>query len=652
MRKKELLQIPPMEAPEGLWVNVVARCQVVKEILNIDLFYMGELKVRYFADRKAETHIVYAGGAWSRCGIENAERLCRGEKEARGGWIYGANEIAWAEKQEKRLAYDYLETTVSSWEYRCGRGKKEKANERKEERIRRAMDLVPCVTEEMEQWVRDEVFPGHYLFYRNGSTRTDYTCTACGCRSWRKQKWKDGEKTRCPKCGAEVTARGRIQAKKEMVPIVILQKTEDTVPEEDKKNKWACEIAGKWVERQFKAECLWENGKKKVALQEEIRAVAPPGENWGKCWYGQKNNADEWDQEWNIRNPVNKRWKKSLLYPGNLEEILPYAGLERSGLDRVAREGQKINVNLLIIRTKENPWMEQLLKYGLYRLAADFIEEYYWRRKMWLNTAGRNRQEVLQLDGNRANRLRQMDGGVGALNWLQYEERNGIRITQEALEYLDRREILPERCRKIIEAVGSINRIVNYLKKQKGSKKSTLDLWEDYLCMAKEEGQDLQDDIVRMPKNLKARHDALVETRNARLDAVRIAEEQKKYAMLDQQISKRIPEAARYYWQDNDYMIVPAAKCRELVEEGQALHHCVGATTRYMGKMKDGKSWILFLRKKKELETPYYTLEIDMETDQIIQWYSEYDRKPDKEVIRKVLDRFTGNLKRKRIRIA
>ena len=34
-------------------------------------------------------------------------------------------------------------------------------------------------------------------------------------------------------------------------------------------------------------------------------------------------------------------------------------------------------------------------------------------------------------------------------------------------------------------------------------------------------------------------------------------------------------------------MIVPAAKCEELMKEGRALHHCVGAGDTYMAR--DGK---------------------------------------------------------------
>ena len=82
--------------------------------------------------------------------------------------------------------------------------------------------------------------------------------------------------------------------------------------------------------------------------------------------------------------------------------------------------------------------------------------------------------------------------------------------------------------------------------------------------------------------------------------------------------------------------------------ECRALHHCVGRDDHYMKKMAAGISWILFLRKKEDLEKAYYTVEIDMKDDRVLQYYSEFDRKPDKEIISKVLDKFKWSIKRER----
>lgn len=114
---------------------------------------------------------------------------------------------------------------------------------------------------------------------------------------------------------------------------------------------------------------------------------------------------------------------------------------------------------------------------------------------------------------------------------------------------------------------------------------------------------------------------------------------------MKRKIQKRLPEVKGYFYEDDTYMIIPAGKCEELMKEGRELHHCVGASDIYMKKMAAGETWILFLRKKEDLEKAYYTVEINLKTDKIIQFYSEFDRQPDKKVIEKLLNKYTKRLK-------
>ena len=123
------------------------------------------------------------------------------------------------------------------------------------------------------------------------------------------------------------------------------------------------------------------------------------------------------------------------------------------------------------------------------------------------------------------------------------------------------------------------------------------------------------------------------------------------FADMDDRIKERLPGMKDYFWEDREYMIIPAGTCKELMDEGRTLHHCVGSSDTYMRKMADGVSWILFLRKKSELKKPYYTIEISLKDDHIIQFYSEYDRQPDKETINDVLNRYKWNIRKKKIKI-
>ena len=81
-------------------------------------------------------------------------------------------------------------------------------------------------------------------------------------------------------------------------------------------------------------------------------------------------------------------------------------------------------------------------------------------------------------------------------------------------------------------------------------------------------------------------------------------------------------------------------KASDITKEGRQQHHCVGVSDRYIANMNDERSFILFLRKKGAIRTPYYTLEVTWDGE-IEQFYAAYDRQPDKEKIEAVLGEFT-----------
>lgn len=637
---------PPCQAPEQISEKVQAVSQIVnfdgKEILNMDLFYMGKLRGRYFADKEEKTHAAFADGKWYSCMINNVARVCKNLETIKGdGYYYGDN-WEFVSKEDKQTALGYLGTyNVINFEVGCNQLKYERAYQRKCKRIDEIMGKIPCVPDAMEDWVQQEILPGNYLFFKKGKKRTEYSCTACGEQSWKKKGWKHGEMTTCPKCGASVKAYSRKQEQTAKAPVILLQ---------------AC--GEEWVERQFRAVCTWKAGEtKEVQLYEEARAIIPKGECWGKVYYGTESDADEFSQDWWDKNQLNKRFMPSYLYPGNLDEVLPYGKLQNSGLDLLAKKKEKLEVNKFITTFQQRPWLEYLTKTGLSRLVADIVRKYgWWGEPNAICRNAENLKELLRLDGNRVSRMKRLNGGFNTLEWMQYEkEREGtgqrIKISQESLEYLTVKNVSKSNCEEILKELGSVNRMVNYMKKQRINPQTLTQIWKDYLRMARDEGMDTSDDIVRLPKDLKTRHDQLVELINARKDEERLKKEKKKYAGLNKKIEKQLPVAKRYYWEDDNYMIIPAGSCEELVTEGRTLHHCVGSSDHYMENMAEGKTWILFLRKKENPEKPYYTIEIDMKDDTILQYYAEYDRKPDQKAISRVLDKFKRSIKRQQVTV-
>lgn len=648
MKRTDILKnTPQCKAPERESEEVLAVSQVVEyektQILNIDLFYKGRLTGRYFADKEERSHAASVGGKWYSCMMNNVARVCKGMDTVKGDSYYFGNDWEFSTKKDKMIALNYLGVHyLTEFEISVNQVKYERAYQRKCQRINERMGNIPCVPDEMEAWVQREIFQENYLFFaRKSKNRTEYSCTACGSQGWKKKGWKHGERVLCPKCGAPVKAYSRKQERSARERVVLLQ---------------AC--GREWVERQFHAVCTWKEGERKqVELYEDMRAVIPKGECWGKVYYGIQADADEFSQEWWDRNQRSKRFMASYLYPGNLEEVLLFGELQGSGLDVIGRNKEKINVNKFIATFHKRPWIEYLAKAGLCRLVADIMDQYgWWGNPKNISEGARSVSEALQLDGNRTYRMKRINGGLNTLSWLQYEQEmeaqgKRIKISQESLEYLHTKKVEKSECEEILKELGSVNRMVNYMKKQKISPRTLTQTWRDYLQMARQEGMDTTDDIVRLPRDLKARHDQLVELINARRDAEELEKAKKRYKRFNKELRKRLPEVKRYFWENDIYMIVPAGTCEELVAEGRALHHCVGSGETYMRRMAKGISWICFLRRKRNPEKPYYTIEVDLKTDGILQWYSEFDRKPDQETIRKVLENYKRSIRKPQVRV-
>ncbi len=632
MKRTEFLKMPPCENPGIDSDDVIAVSQLLEsdgeQAVELSLFWKGELRGRYFAD--SENYYTWIDGKWHTCKIANVIRLCRGEEVLTNDYYYSREWIKWSSKEDEERVKDFLGENLNSYEMGIGWKKQDQAYDRKQRRIEKLMAEVPCVPDEVEQWVKETLFPENLLYFQKEGNRTTYSCTACGAKSWRKKAWKHRERTSCPKCGRPVIANKGTEPKMKRKPVVILQKYGD-----------------KWVERQFWAYCWWEPGKKRLELCEELRAIMQQDRTSGDLWYGLEGAADEFEQDFWDKNRRNKRFIPSYLYPGNLDEIMEMQVMKRSAIDILAKQGERFHVNSYILRFRAYPFLEYFAKSGLYRLVDECVSNPWWMSSA-LYLCGETQQEILRIDGNRLRRLKELNGGMRTLEWLRYEQGSGKKITRESLEWLNKYNVSMGECQELLEGIGSVNKMVNYLKKQKEKPDKALITWSDYLKMAENEGYDITDSMIRFPRDLKLRHDQLVELGIKRRDEKRLEE----LKGLDIQIQHWLPEAMRYSWQDKNYLMIPARSCRELIEEGRALHHCVGNGDTYMKKMAEGESWILFLRKKENPETPYYTIEIDMVTDAIRQWYSKLDRQPDREVISKVLHKFKSAIGRKRVRDA
>ena len=83
---------------------------------------------------------------------------------------------------------------------------------------------------------------------------------------------------------------------------------------------------------------------------------------------------------------------------------------------------------------------------------------------------------------------------------------------------------------------------------------------------------------------------------------------------------------------DEHYAVFIAKSPAELIEEGNALSHCVGYAG-YDKKMAREETLIFFVRKLDELDKPFVTLEYSLKTKQILQCYAYNNQKPEDTVL-------------------
>ena len=496
------------------------------------------------------------------------------------------------------------------------------ARHRRRERIKKRQEARKPLPKDWDRWLKNHVFKEErYLFY-DAKKRKKGNCAYCGEEVKLDGKQKHNMHGKCPACGSRIQfkAAGKAGFMRDKKQAVYLQKTSEG-----------------FLARYMTVE-------KKSTEEGEFYKT---NDNVLITWKGEKAWMDYCEasgcggsEYWDDNRPAGmSRWEgKGYLYTRNVKQVLKGSIFQYAPLTEWARhEGADASIYDFMAGYQSSPFIEFFVKAGLYSLTREYINQY----GKWNGTTP---QEILGIDKQRIRRLIKMDGGLIALGWLKYEQKSGAVIRDELIGWLEEKRIYESGCRTILKDIGSVARMVNYIKKQSIKADEVLTVWEDYLRMAGASGLDITDDIVRFPKNLRQRHDQLVELKEEQNDQKRM----KEYAPLDKKIKERIPDAARYYWENENYMIIPAGACIELIKEGRSLHHCVGRDDHYMKKMAAGTSWICFLRKKEDLHTPWYTIEICMEDDRILQYYSMFDRKPEKETVEKILNAFLKKVKRNR----
>lgn len=457
--------------------------------------------------------------------------------------------------------------------------------QRKQERIDAEMDKVPCATDEFYEYCKEmTALPDVMVEDKPGQ----YRCSCCNqihSLTELSSVPKLHKPVICPDTGKEAIYKGAARCLFDRKRIIYFCKNDDD----------------KLVVRYFDAETLMQTDSdgsffRRHTVAERIRLVDGVGIFYGLITYG-----DEFEQEWWDKDSYNNitMSKKSLMYPTNLLEGTEY---EHLGVEYAALKGWILNYSNILWHKDRR--LEYVIKMGLERLAYQMSQNYYSPRI--LSTCN----PMLGLDKQRINRLKQLNGDFYVLEWLLFEKDSRFKISDKTIRWFSQKRIHTDELDFVTNKM-SPEQIKNYITKQSrlsgDSVKQVITTWHDYIKMARNMDFDIEDDIVYKTKDLKKRHDALV-----------IEWEKQKDSRFIMNLEKTFPKAAKvlkkykkYAYQNDRFMIVVPNGIGDIVSEGRTLHHCVAASDRYLQRIENEETLILFLRKTEEPDIAYYTLEVE-----------------------------------------
>ena len=541
-------------------------------------------------------------------------------------WSY-TRDVLVGTDEDRRLVQSFIGTAeddvgdaIATFQQAQREVKREKKREAKRSVIRRRFAELPPLPEDLDRWICDgPLLPYRYFYYTyTGKPAQEGICTHCGVES-KLENVRTGAQVRCPACGSMLRCRSKKRLPTYGVTdhgkAVLYQQAGDELAVrvfEVRAEIRYDDLTGTVDRQQCKVEIyryyLEKKGKQAVAAYSryygrpsvEVDGFRECGEGYGV--------ADAY------------------VYPGGLEEIRRGLGIW-TPVEVMAQHGLHCEPDTMWRKLLARPELEYLVKLGLYNLANwEMTESWVRGGSSSALLRGTGIAGVLGVDKTTVQLLQQADAGGDTLQVVRWLEKNGIRLRAEDIADVERLRLRSEGNASILQRMaeaGSIHKALRYIGQQVSARDDgghVLTLWRDYVTMAKGIGIDLTDGMRLFPRKLRRAHD----------EAVKLAE-MRKNAAIDAGIAKTAAALEDLSWETKTLLIRPARSAGELFLEGKHLSHCVGRS-HYAQSMAEGKTAILFIRKKREPDVPYVTLELGLQAWNKLQCYGAGDSWPGKSV--------------------
>ena len=261
-----------------------------------------------------------------------------------------------------------------------------------------------------------------------------------------------------------------------------------------------------------------------------------------------------------------------------------------------------------------HPGIEMLAKAGHFEI----VRETLFKSKRGggcLDWSADRLWKFYRMDKQEYNRLVQKEPTLERLEWRRTLERcygsSDIADADEEVERYGHQTHEQVLYQRMAGVVGNLSRkkFANYIDRQCKEKtpsmrRYVLQIFCDYITMARDIGYDLEEPNVRLPKDLRAAHDTAAGIQRVILRE-REAERRKEAEIAYE--SRRLELERIYSHTDDTYLIRIPGSTSEIISEGEALHHCVGG---YAERHITGKVTILFVRKIERPDEPFFTVEM------------------------------------------
>lgn len=559
------------------------------------VFLLGENKY-YTYDNLCEK--------WRTAKIDNLSYM-EGWGEIQKGYWYSDHKV-WIREEDRKRITEFCHNGKEEPRAAIARWQSYSKDRKEIDEIDSAMALVPELPKDFDEFVDREVLT-QYLFYDAGRKVTKGYCTHCE-REVKIRNPHYGDAGECPSCRHPITYRSRKKGGNVHTRgyAGLLQKTKEG-----------------YVYRYFECYRKFRNGQKEDGGHWELIRITYD-RNLRKIHEFEYEQYKQTD--W-IRWCYRDRWRyyakvaehEAILYNRNLKQILQGTPFQYSAMERFVKHGkyrEKMYLDQYLEGYRYMPGIEQLVKCGFYRIVKEKMQGY---NTGYLKKGERSCKKILGLNGEYYQLLAGKNPSVREYNTTYEMQDRGLHPTWQQVQFFAK---FPRNFTRYIRHT-TIHKMERYIKEVLGEDERQAVDYHDYLKMAEKLGYNMRESWILFPKNLEQRHEELIEESREREIKAKEDLDNKK----DKKYEKYRKRDSYLEMETEQFVLRLPKRIHEIRQEGNAMHHCVAT---YIDRVAKGETTILFLRKKQDPETPFYTMEVN--NGVMIQCRAKYNRPMTEEV--------------------